>query len=88
MTISKTITITGVRGKLGVPVDLTFAFIPSNADFDKAVPIVWKALTLNEGDAISYDWTDLIGGCRAIVDDDTSLVSPCEYCAIPLKWWS
>ncbi|CDO75076.1 hypothetical protein BN946_scf184703.g6 [Trametes cinnabarina] len=84
MTISKTITITGIRGKLGAPVDLTLAFIPSSADFDKVVPIAWKVLTLNEGDAISYDWTDLIGGCRAIVDDDTSTVSPREYCAIPI----
>ncbi|CDO68420.1 hypothetical protein BN946_scf184837.g3 [Trametes cinnabarina] len=85
MTISKTITITGVRGKLGAPVHLTLAFIPSSADFDKVVPIAWKVLTLNEGDSISYDWTDLIGGCRAVIDDDTSKVSPREYAAIPIR---
>ncbi|CDO74739.1 hypothetical protein BN946_scf184812.g3 [Trametes cinnabarina] len=84
MTISKTINITGVQGKLGAAVDLTFAFIPSNADFDKVVPIAWKVLTLKDGDFVSYDWTDLIGGCRAIINGNTGEVSPREYCAIPI----
>ncbi|CDO69390.1 hypothetical protein BN946_scf185040.g3 [Trametes cinnabarina] len=78
MTISKDITITGIQGKLGATVDLTLAFIPSSADFDKVVPIAWK-----DGAHIERRMYG-IGGCRAIVDDDTSLVSPREYCAIPI----
>ncbi|OSC97870.1 hypothetical protein PYCCODRAFT_1471512 [Trametes coccinea BRFM310] len=81
--VSKTITI-NAKGLGKPPVTLTLAYIPKNADFQTVVPIAWKVVTLSEGDSYSYNWTDIIGGCRADIDTSTGVVTPEEYAPIPV----
>ncbi|KAI9069117.1 hypothetical protein FKP32DRAFT_87479 [Trametes sanguinea] len=80
--VSKTITINGTS--LGTPVNLTLAFVPNSADFQNIVPIAWKVITLSDGDSISYNWTDTIGGCRADIDNNTGVVTAEEYTPVPV----
>ncbi|OSD01883.1 hypothetical protein PYCCODRAFT_452973 [Trametes coccinea BRFM310] len=82
MAISKNITITGCS--LDAPVTLTLGFLPPTADFRTVIPIAWRVIELTTGVSESYLWTNVIGACRAIIDSDSSTVTPGTHSPIPI----